>query len=756
MAKKLLLTILVAAGVLMTATLASGASTDQRIDLKLLVLAPSPSAGGVATWKSQLDREGVPYDVVYGDSSTDALTPDMLSMESRAYYQGVVVIGADASTDWDATVGPTGAPPGFSRASWSALHAFESKFGLRQYTVADWTGPVHGYLSPTAGTGDGIPDAALTDAGKQTFPDLKGPVNIEKGSWVMLTRQCDVSLPALECNAASVTPLLKDAAGNELLNAMITKDGREELVSTIKDSGPTQFQAGLLTHGLINWVTGGTYLGNRRNHLEMHVDDVFLADNLWDVATHSDPGDAVTPDGAPEAPSVRMVASDVTRLVNWQNARKLKLDMVFNGSGTIVAKDAPKDALTTAFMQNKGQFWWINHTWTHLNLNTVNPLDPTSAWVSRAAIEAEIQQNVDWATKNGLPFDKSELVTGEHSGLLNPLTGEQNPNLAAAFTSRGIKTAGSDSSRQPAPYTVGPARTVPRYPTSVYYNVTTWQQQLDEYSWLYTADDPNTPDVKEGGCVATATTTCFGTPGQLTSQSVFLDNEATNIMRHLLNNDPRPHYAHQSNLAGDGILYSVLDEVLRRYNAAYNTNTPIVQLKQQQISDELTRQASWKAARESGQVTGYLLNGEVILTNTGTSAVEVPVTGMLVGGLYGGHRSGWTTVGAGAQATLSPYEAPANTAVPTISGAAKIGTTMTASPGTWTGTPAPTSFTYQWQRKVQTAKSGTTTITDIAGATGRTYTATAADSGAQLRVIVTAANIAGTGTGASAWSGNVK
>jgi hypothetical protein len=62
--------------------------------------------------------------------------------------------------------------------------------------------------------------------------------------------------------------------------------------------------------------------------------------------------------------------------------------------------------------------------------------------------------------------------------------------------------------------------------------------------------------------------------------------------------------------------------------------------------------------------------------------------------------------------------------VPTITGTAKIASTLTANPGTWTPLP---SFTYQWKR-------GGTAIT---GATAATYKPAAADAGTTLTVTVT-------------------
>jgi hypothetical protein len=100
-------------------------------------------------------------------------------------------------------------------------------------------------------------------------------------------------------------------------------------------------------------------------------------------------------------------------------------------------------------------------------------------------------------------------------------------------------------------------------------------------------------------------------------------------------------------------------------------------------------------------------------------------------------RSLYATYTAGA-----PPAAPVNTAPPAISGAARVGQTLTASTGTWSNTP--TAYTYQWSR----CSSSGTGCTAIAGAPS--YTVQSADVSHTLRVAVTASN--GGGSSAPATS----
>jgi hypothetical protein len=74
-----------------------------------------------------------------------------------------------------------------------------------------------------------------------------------------------------------------------------------------------------------------------------------------------------------------------------------------------------------------------------------------------------------------------------------------------------------------------------------------------------------------------------------------------------------------------------------------------------------------------------------------------------------------------------------------------LGQTLTASPGTWSGS-TPISYTYQWQRCDSTGGK----CAAVSGATGVTYVVSSADAGSTLRVSVTATNSVGSATAASA------
>ncbi len=98
----------------------------------------------------------------------------------------------------------------------------------------------------------------------------------------------------------------------------------------------------------------------------------------------------------------------------------------------------------------------------------------------------------------------------------------------------------------------------------------------------------------------------------------------------------------------------------------------------------------------------------------------------------------------------SQGNAPANTAVPTLSGSQLEGSTLTVSQGAWQGA-APLAYAYGWQRCDASGNNCST----ISGANGTTYKLAHADVGNRVRGAVTASNTLGATTAYTALSGVV-
>lgn len=108
-----------------------------------------------------------------------------------------------------------------------------------------------------------------------------------------------------------------------------------------------------------------------------------------------------------------------------------------------------------------------------------------------------------------------------------------------------------------------------------------------------------------------------------------------------------------------------------------------------------------------------------------------------------------TNTSTGTITALELETAPANTALPTISGATVAGRTLTADVGSWSGT-GPLTYAYQWQRCNKTGVNCVVLHTPT-----QTYPLGASDLGYTLRVAIKASNAAGSATATSAATGVV-
>lgn len=633
----------------------AAAPAGSRVELKVLVVTDGgPATSAIA---AELKSEGVPYqEVNLGDAARPTIDAGFLAdtvtsagrLIDRAHFQAVVMPGPDALGN---------------ATELAALTAYEQKFDIPQVNAYVYPGAGVGMQTPTwAGSLDGV-TATLTAAGKGVFGYLKGSVPFEDNSPAVAESYGYLAAPS-----AGTTPLLTatapdGSAGNTLVAENTAGNRRQLSLSFVYNSAQQQFR--LLAPGIVTWMTGGVHLGLSRNFLSVQVDDVFMGDARWSTTGNCTPGEDCK--AGITTKDIRMNAADVAAVSSWQTSRNFVFDMVFNGNGSAEASSTAflrLDPLTVAFLLSKGNFRWTNHTWNHEYLGcvrdtTVIPWRCTSTWATQALITSEISKNVTWAGNalRKLPIDKTELVTGEHSGLyLLPQQPRTNPNLAPALTGQGIKWLAADNSRMPDQIQVGSALTVPRYPMTVYFNTGKRTEMADEYNWIYTSRADGGSGICEDN---PATTTCIAPLNTTTGfQNHIVPLETRLALGRMLNNDPRPYYAHQGNLAEDRILLTMMDGILTRYRSLVADNAPFVNPRMSAAGLELQRQNAWRAAVAGGQVTGYVQDKAVHIE--APASVAVPVTAItgtkrgttVFGDAYAGLRSAWTTPAAGGTVDL--------------------------------------------------------------------------------------------------------
>ncbi|KJK39853.1 hypothetical protein UK15_09425 [Streptomyces variegatus] len=648
-----------AAGMITAGVTAPGAAAaeEPRIDLKVLVVDNGDSPVKAVT--AQLKSTGVPYTTIdLNDSGRPKITASFLSDtvngRPRAKYQGVVL--------------PNEAPFGAGSAEQTVLEAYERTYGIPQVDAYTWAHPEVGldYTSEGgwAGTLDGR-EAAVTAAGKAGwFGYLDGAFRFEDNAPAVQESYGYAARPRTGFTSYVDIPV-PGGTGRGSLVGEYTHDGRRELVVTFAYNNSQQ-QFRLLARGIVEWLTQGVHLGQTRNSFAVHVDDVFAPDSRWDTERDCTPGDFDCAGGDGEGTTpIRMTADDAAYAAGWQREHGFTMDMVYNaGSGEEwKTEHGGTDALTDRLLADKAQYRWVNHTYTHPFLGCVQDTstvpwscaknaDGSTRYMSRAEIAAQIRDNHNWAVDKGLPVDRTELVTGEHSGLRTlPQQPNDNPGLAGALADTGVKWIASDNSREPGQRPVGNALTVPRHPMNVYYNVGTAAEMADEYNWVYTSRG----DGGSGVCEDNPTSTCLDEPLDPATGYAehIVPQEARTALGHVLAGDPRPHYAHQSNLAEDRLLYPVMEKVLADYRALFTDSTPLENPRQSAIGTEVQRRAAWQTALVNNRVTAYRIGDTV--TVTAPSGTQIPVTApegtkkqLLLGTSafgtpYAGARSAWTT-----------------------------------------------------------------------------------------------------------------
>jgi hypothetical protein len=569
-----------------------GPRLGDMIDLKLLVLCPHRRDPNCTALCRIMDYIGMKYDVLA--TSEANLSEDRLWQGTHARYQGIV-LSTGYFAQWNTALSDWYDP--LDDEEWNALHAFQARFGIR---VASFCGVPRVFATTNAlmihepaSTQETPLELTLTDAGRQVFAYLNG----------------DCRIPVLAGTAIAVTPmtiasapLLEGADGQTYGALWTTKEGCEYLSLTLEHS-ERSLHTLLLAYGVLNWVTRGVFLGQRKVTLGVQIDDIFTSNQLWNGASGS----------AAAASVYRMTAADVAALAHWQdrvqkqrNAQSMTVSFAFNGAAATPVP-ADKTALE-AFLANKQRFYWINHGYTHLWLDNAGHVESLQ----------EIQRNQDAARLLDLmPYEPDCMVTADMSGLTNP-------DFLSAAAQSGIRYLVCDTSRpgwnNPTANTpilsdvVRSVTILPRHPNNLFYDVATPSAWVEQYNATYQA-----------------------VWGRDLSIAEVIKAEATQLVEYLLVADWDPLMFHQANLRAyddtHSLLTDLLDEVLGIYNQ-YCGDVPICCLSMRTIGDMMTKRAAYNGARiDASLIVG---NGLVLVADRD---VETPLTGVRIHGSseqYGG------------------------------------------------------------------------------------------------------------------------
>jgi hypothetical protein len=632
-----------------TSTFASSAAPTastlfkQSLNMKLLVISADGTEPSFTAITFFLDRIGIPYDAVVLTQTN--LTLPTLNDSNNGFYQGIVLasgsLAYNTGTGWASALSATG---------WASLDAYQRTYGVRLVSYYTFPEPRYGMaLAGTTGYSNTSAKPALlslTSTGKTLFPYLIATNKLEVANAYYY--------PATAVAAAgeTTTPIMtiSSTGVNNLIVGVthVAADGRESLAMTF-DSSPYLMHSMALNYGIFNWVSKGVFIGQRKIYITPQSDDFFLANDMYaNTPAACQPSSlSVDPtyDPSVSCPTARDSSGDLSALVAWQQSwqaksqfKGVRLSHAFNGFGTTTDGGATKnDPLISATKAYMNQFYWLNHTWDHENLDCYDAVPNSHICKPATYAEslAELQQNIALAKSMGLPNDSTSMVTPNISGLTNL-------EFLRAAKDSGIKYLVSDMSysiwlpskpntgvRNPGALSI---LFIPRRATNIFYNTKSGNKGatgslVDEYNYFF---GPNGM-LRIGGPGGAP----FFTTDQTYAQ--IIDKESDALLSYMLNYEWYPSMFHQSNLirySGQKSLYSdVMDATMSKFAAM--SNLPVSSLPQ----TTLGRMMEERMAFNDAGVTALYLPGQGIKLSS-AGAANAPITGVCAAGCvsYGGQN----------------------------------------------------------------------------------------------------------------------
>ncbi len=322
-------------------------------------------------------------------------------------------------------------------------------------------------------------------------------------------------------------------------------------------------------------------------------------------------------------------------------------------------------------------------------------------------------------------------------GLTNMVTGASIPVPSASHkTSQGYYVYPDASGYSPALSDIYTTQASPSSGTVSAGGTITFTLNMDE-PWTVTGTP--TFSLNSGGTASYSGGS--GTNTLTFTYTVRVGDSATNLTITAVNLNGatiKDAVGNSANLTGAVTTFNGLNVLGAASQVPSNTALPTI-TGTAQVGQTLTSSTgSWSNSPTSYAYQWYG-NGTVISGATQSTYVPVvsDVSHTITVAVTATNASGSSSATSAATAPIVAAAAPSNTALPTITGTAQVGQTLTSSTGTWSNSP--TSYSYQWYGNGVA----------ISGATSSSYVPVTGDIGHTISVAVTAANSKGSSSPAT-------
>ncbi len=541
------------------------------VGLKVLILSATDNIEiepSLDEAKQTLRSYGIPFEHVVLTKDGTRLSDKPVSLrnsDGSGKYYGIIVTTGDLTYLKADGINESA----LTTTQWDELKKYERDFQVRRVSLNTYPIPALG-VQPLSNVDNGAPNSLfLNRVGEKLDPAMVDQINVPlEDSWQYpstMLASSTVSEPFLFFTKQYFASRAAAVAG--VISTF--PDTREQMHFFFSQSSYSRGST-IIAPMWINWLTRGVYVGKRRIYFNIQVDDVFLSTQLWN------PAKAKNKDVP--AKLHRTTIYDIESFLKFQKnvmqptARNsdYQVELAYNGVGVNAFGGPSKDLLFQYMVQNSSDFNWVSHTYNHFALDTL----------SYSKVMSEIKDNLSLTST----LLRGKMQYFSPKSMVTPgITGFFNGEALKAFMDSGITNLIGDNSRKElSPDNLYSAKLttkeangyegvliVPRYPTEIYFNVSSPDELLSEY---------NSINGVAGG------------EGAVNSIDTILERESKKVSNFLLRFQYDPYMFHQANMRAfpyRGNIESLLSLWMKSvvYKVRNYTDLPILNVKFDDLAD---------------------------------------------------------------------------------------------------------------------------------------------------------------------------